>query len=82
MGLVAAEGPYEIRVYSLPREHPPPHCHVFIKGDGCVRVNLLTMGFMDTSPRGHQSSILRFVQEHRGEALQEWKRLNEQDDDK
>lgn len=77
MGLIAGlEGPYSVYVHSR-QEHPPPHCHLYIRGDGYVRVNLLTLAFMDVPPKGRKGAITRIVRQNRDKALREWERLNE-----
>ena len=40
MPTIIRDGIYSLRVFASPREHPPPHVHVEIRGRGIVKVLL------------------------------------------
>jgi hypothetical protein len=62
-------------------DHNPPHVHV----EGCgtsVRINLLTLEFMDTQTdfsTGTLKLILSEVTRRKGELMEEWRRYHEED---
>ncbi len=41
MPCVVRDGTYSVYVYA--RDHPPPHCHVYWKGDRAALVDLMTL---------------------------------------
>ena len=62
-------------------DHNPPHVH--IEGNGAsVRINLLTLDFMDSETgfsRGSLDRILTEVTKRKHELLEEWKKYHEKD---
>ncbi|HVJ64750.1 MAG TPA: DUF4160 domain-containing protein [Bdellovibrionota bacterium] len=62
-------------------DHNPPHLHV--EGSGTsVRINLLTLDFMDTQTdfsTGTLKLILSEVTKRKSELMEEWRRYHEED---
>lgn len=62
-------------------DHNPPHVHVEGRGAG-VRINLLTLDFMDDRTdfsQGTLDLILKEVLKRKDELLEEWKKYHEKD---
>jgi hypothetical protein len=72
MPCVVRDGTYSVYVYA--RDHPPPHCHVYWKGDQAALVDLMTLQPIagDRLPRQGKALVRANVA-----ALQAaWNRLN------
>ena len=62
-------------------DHSPPHVHVEGRG-ASVRINLLTLEFMDAQTDFSRSTldlILGEVTKRRDELMEEWRRYHEED---
>jgi hypothetical protein len=62
-------------------DHPPPHVHVEGKG-ASVRIDLLSLDFMDSETdfsRGSLDRILKEVTARKEELLAEWRTYHEKD---
>lgn len=63
------------------KDHNPPHVHV--EGSGTsVRINLLTLDFMDAQTdfsTGTLKLILSEVTKRKSELMEEWRRYHEED---
>ena len=63
------------------KDHNPPHVHVEGHGTG-VRINLLTLQFMDTQTnvsKGTLELILLEVTRRKDELMEEWRKYHEED---
>lgn len=62
------------------RDHQPPHVHIEGKG-ASVRINLVTLDFMDDKTEFSKSaldSIMAEVTRRKDELLEEWKKYHEE----
>lgn len=63
------------------KDHPPPHVHV--EGNGAsVRINLVTLDFMDEETdfsRRSLERILKEVSKRKDELLEEWEKYHAKD---
>ena len=63
------------------KDHNPPHVHVEGKG-ASVRINLLTLDYMDDATdfsRGTLDRIMAEVIKRKDELLEEWEKYHEED---
>ena len=80
MALAAREGPYEVQVY--PRDHPPPHAHVFSPdgewkvalGDPATGVRLIAAPVGALAKKTREAVAL--VASHREACVQKWRQFH------